>query len=114
MGEMVRGMCQIVVSALRSKRDLAPENAALRHQVIVLQRQSKAPRIENRDRASQTHQLLANDCPDPRPVEAPEMGDVIALSQVGGLHHRYALCRPSLARMGFSPPTRASPRLSPP
>ena len=50
MGEMVRGLCQFVVSALRSKRDLALENAALRHQLMVLQRQSKAPRIENRDR----------------------------------------------------------------
>ena len=36
MGEMVRGLCQIVVSALRSKRDLALENAALRHQLMVL------------------------------------------------------------------------------
>jgi putative transposase len=50
MGEMVRGLCQIVVSALRSKRDLVLENAALRHQLMVLQRQSKAPRIKNRDR----------------------------------------------------------------
>ena len=39
--------------------------------------------------ASRTHQSLNNDCPDPRPVERPEMGDVVALAQVGGLHHRY-------------------------
>lgn len=32
---------------------------------------------------------LDNDCPDPRGVEPPEMGDVVALAQVGGLHHRY-------------------------
>jgi hypothetical protein len=32
---------------------------------------------------------LDNDCPDPRPAEPPEMGDVVALDQVGGLHHRY-------------------------
>ena len=50
MGEMVSGLCRFVVSALRSKRDLVLENAALRHQRIVLQRQSKAPRIKNRDR----------------------------------------------------------------
>ena len=50
MGEMVRGLCQIVVSALRGKRDLVLENAALRHQLMVLKRQSKGPRIENRDR----------------------------------------------------------------
>ena len=40
--------------------------------------------------ASRTHRSLDDDCPDPRPVEPPEMGDVIALAQVGGLHHRYA------------------------
>jgi len=39
--------------------------------------------------SSRTHQSLDNDCPDPRPVEPPEMGDVVALAQVGGLHHRY-------------------------
>jgi len=50
MGEMVNTLCRFVVSALRSKRDLVLENAALRHQLMVLQRQSKAPRIENRDR----------------------------------------------------------------
>jgi len=50
MGERVRGLCQIVVSALRSKRNLALENAALRHQLMVLQRQPGRPRIQDRDR----------------------------------------------------------------
>ncbi len=40
--------------------------------------------------SSRTHQSLANDCPDPRSIEPPEMGQVIAFPQVGGLHHRYA------------------------
>ncbi len=39
--------------------------------------------------SSRTHRSLHDDCPDPRPVEPPEMGDVVALAQVGGLHHRY-------------------------
>ena len=39
--------------------------------------------------SSRTHQSLHDDCPDPRPVEPPEMGDVVAIAQVGGLHHRY-------------------------
>ena len=39
--------------------------------------------------SSRTHRSLHDDCPDPRPVERPEMGDVVALAQVGGLHHRY-------------------------
>ena len=39
---------------------------------------------------SRTHQSLHNDCPTPRTVEPPEMGKVIAIPKVGGLHHRYA------------------------
>ncbi|MFH1681821.1 MAG: integrase core domain-containing protein [Candidatus Eisenbacteria bacterium] len=38
---------------------------------------------------SRTHLGLAKDCPEPRSVEPPEMGRVIAIPQVGGLHHRY-------------------------
>jgi hypothetical protein len=39
--------------------------------------------------AWRTHRSLEDDCPDPRPVEPPEMGDVVAYPHVGGLHHRY-------------------------
>ena len=36
-----------------------------------------------------THLSLDKDSPDPRPIQAPEMGRVVAVPQVGGLHHRY-------------------------
>jgi len=36
-----------------------------------------------------THLSLAKDTPEPRPIEPPEVGKVIAIPQVGGLHHRY-------------------------
>jgi transposase InsO family protein len=36
-----------------------------------------------------THLALAIDCPVPRPVEPPECGEVIAVSEMGGLHHHY-------------------------
>ena len=39
-----------VISALRSHRALALENLALRHQLEVLQRNAKKPRLTNRDR----------------------------------------------------------------
>lgn len=39
-----------------------------------------------------THQGLDNDCPEARPVEPSPKGEVIELSRVGGLHHRYARC----------------------
>src|SRR5213594_1397507 len=38
---------------------------------------------------SRTHLGLAKDTPKPRAVQPPEMGDIIELPQVGGLHHRY-------------------------
>jgi transposase InsO family protein len=37
-----------------------------------------------------THLSLGKDSPAGREVERPEMGDVIELPVVGGLHHRYA------------------------
>jgi hypothetical protein len=36
-----------------------------------------------------THLSLDKDSPEPRAVEPPEMGEVVELPQVGGLHHRY-------------------------
>src|SRR5271163_2741088 len=36
-----------------------------------------------------THLSLDKDCPEPRPIMPRRIGKVIAISQVGGLHHRY-------------------------
>ena len=36
-----------------------------------------------------THLSLDKDAPEPRAIEPPESGEVIALPQVGGLHHLY-------------------------
>lgn len=38
---------------------------------------------------TRTHLSLLKDAPEPRPVQSLEMGEVIQLPQVGGLHHRY-------------------------
>jgi transposase InsO family protein len=38
---------------------------------------------------SRIHLSLGKDSPVPRPVESAKAGEVIALPQVGGLHHRY-------------------------
>ncbi len=40
----------------------------------------------NQDRC---HLSLAKDAPEHRPVEPPVMEKVVALPQLGGLHHRY-------------------------
>jgi len=36
-----------------------------------------------------THLSLAKDSPEPRAVQPPELGRIVAIPQVGGLHHRY-------------------------
>ena len=38
---------------------------------------------------TRTHLSLNKDCPDSRPIMPRMIGKVIAISQVGGLHHRY-------------------------
>ncbi len=50
MWELLRTVARSAVSALSSRRDLALENLALRHQLTVLNRQSKTPKLEDLDR----------------------------------------------------------------
>ena len=38
---------------------------------------------------SRTHLSLAKDTPEPRAKQPPELGVVIEIAEVGGLHHRY-------------------------
>ena len=38
---------------------------------------------------SRTHLSLAKDSPEPRPIQPVEMGRVVAVPPVGGLHHRH-------------------------
>jgi putative transposase len=39
---------------------------------------------------TRTHLALAKDPPEPRPVERPDWGRIVATPLVGGLHHRYS------------------------
>jgi len=43
-------LLRTLLSALRSRRALALENLALRHQLNVMKRNVKRPRLKNRDR----------------------------------------------------------------
>ena len=38
---------------------------------------------------SRTHLSLQKDTPESRPVQAAEAGRIVAIPEVGGLHHRY-------------------------
>src|SRR2546421_903554 len=60
--------------------------------VIVLSEGHLRSRLHNYLRyyhGSRTHLALEKDAPEPRAVEPPELGRVVALPHVGGLHHRY-------------------------
>jgi hypothetical protein len=39
--------------------------------------------------ATRPHQSLDNHGPHPREVQTPAGGHIVAIPQVGGLHHRY-------------------------
>jgi len=38
---------------------------------------------------TRTHLALQKDSPEPRAVQTPEVGGIISIPEVGGLHHRY-------------------------
>jgi putative transposase len=38
---------------------------------------------------TRTHRSRTKDAPDGRPVNPPELGMVVSIREVGGLHHRY-------------------------
>ena len=38
---------------------------------------------------ARTHLSLEKDAPETRPIHPPDLGSVIELPEVGGLHHRY-------------------------
>ena len=38
---------------------------------------------------ARTHLSLEKDAPDVRPIDRPELGMVVPIPEVGGLHHRY-------------------------
>jgi transposase InsO family protein len=63
--------------------------------VIVLNEQHLRRRLRSYLRyyhGSRTHLALEKDAPEPRAVEPPEQGRIVALPQVSGLHHRYVRC----------------------
>ncbi len=60
--------------------------------VIVLNERNLRERLRSYFRyyhASRTHLALDKDAPEPRAVEPPDHGRIVALPVLGGLHHRY-------------------------
>jgi len=79
-------MMSVLLSLLLTLRGSARSHAAL-------QNESGLRRVLNAYLEyylrSRTHLALDKDPPIPRAVMGAERGPVIALAQVGGLHHRY-------------------------
>jgi putative transposase len=75
--------CERLIGSIR--RD------ALDHVIVLNERHLKRVLTENIAyyHRYRTHVSLEMDCPYPRAVQPPEIGRVIALSEVGGLHHHY-------------------------
>ncbi len=69
-------------SVLKNQTELALENLALRQQLAILKRN----RYYHKYR---THLSLDKDAPEPRPIQAISLGEVIEIPEVGGLHHHY-------------------------
>jgi transposase InsO family protein len=63
------------------------------HLIVLNQRHARRLLREFRDWYNQdrVHLALEKDAPEHRPEESPEVGKVVALPRLGGLHHRY--CR---------------------
>ena len=96
----VKGMCIAeVLSSPRSpwqnpfaERVIGTLRRELLDHVIVLSEGHLRRRLRSYLRyyhGSRTHLALEKDAPQPRAVEPPELGRVVALPHVGGLHHRY-------------------------
>ena len=52
---------------------------------------------------TRTHLALGKDPPEPRPIQPVAAGEIVALPEVGGLHHRYERrLAAQIARMEFS------------
>ena len=72
-------------------RALLGNSAALDHVIVINERHLR--RLLRRYlayyNATRPHQSLHNDSPHPREVQTPAGGRIVAIPQVGGLHHRY-------------------------
>jgi transposase InsO family protein len=62
------------------------------HVIVLNQRHAQRLLGEFRDWYNQdrVHLALGKDAPDHRAIEPPELGKVVVLPRLGGLHHRYS------------------------
>ena len=92
------GIADVVTSARSpwqnpfAERVIGTIRRELLDHVIVLNERHLRDRLRSYFRyyhASRTHLALDKDAPEPRAVEPPDLGRIVALPLVGGLHHHY-------------------------
>src|ERR1700756_1822283 len=62
---------------------------------------------------SGTHLSLNKDCPDPRSIQPPSAGKIVAFPEVGGLHHRHERRAACAQRSSIAPSLRRDPPFPP-
>jgi transposase InsO family protein len=62
------------------------------HEIVLNQRHAQRLFGEFRNSYNQdrVHLALGNEAPDHRAIEPPDLGGVVVLPRLGGLHHRYS------------------------
>ena len=66
-----------LVARIQHRRERAARRVGVRHATIHTYHRCR------------THLGLEKDAPEPRPVQFPEEGKILAFTEVSGLHHRY-------------------------
>jgi hypothetical protein len=70
----------------RSRSKFSPSAEPITHQETP----THADEVFGKDnRGSRTHLWLDKDAPEPRPVQPPDAGRVVAIPRIGGFHDRY-------------------------
>ncbi len=77
LGQAASTMLPVLLAVLASFRSPFRGRAALQAELFALRHRTR------------THLALQKDAPDPRVAHQRELGEVTALPEVGGLHHRY-------------------------
>jgi len=85
MGQALSGSSKLIIASTELRQGTIADSG--RSNIRALYRHVKSFLAYYHE--SRTHLSLAKDTPEPRLVHPPALGGVVAIPQVGGLHHRY-------------------------
>jgi len=73
----------------KNNRDAAPGMPRPRYRARRRSAQTDYPQLLALSHGTRTHLTVQKDAPDPRAVQHPERGCVVAMPEAGGIHHWY-------------------------